>query len=111
MKKKNFPIASSGVAIFTQLNSNCKNDNHSHLELEKRDASRLSQKPKQLTIWESPQTPVSEVGLFRHKPQIVSTPGVCPKERSRYRVVLGGEVLGERLSLDEALKLAKGGKG
>jgi hypothetical protein len=79
--------------------------------LDNRDASRLSQQSKQLTIWESPQSPVPEAGLFRHKPQIVSAPGVSPKERSRYRVTLGGEVLGDRLTLDEALKLAKGGKG
>jgi hypothetical protein len=77
--------------------------------LEKRDASRLSQKVKQLTLWESPQNPVPEAGLFRQKPQIVSTPGVCPKERCRYRVVLGAEVLGDQLNLDAALKLAKGG--
>jgi hypothetical protein len=77
--------------------------------LDNRDASRLS--PKQLNLWEPQQSPVPEVGLFRHKPQIVSTPGICPKERCRYRVVLGGEVLGDRLTLDEALKLAKGGKG
>jgi hypothetical protein len=77
--------------------------------LDKRDASRLSRKVKQLTLWESPQNPVPEAELFRHKPQIVSIPGVCPKERSRYRVVLGTEVLGDRLTMDEALLLAKGG--
>ncbi len=73
---------------------------------EKRDASRLSPKSKQLSLWESPQNPVSETELFRHKPQIVSTPGVCFKERCRYRVILGAEVLGERLTLDEAIALA-----
>ena len=47
----------------------------------------------------------------RHKPQITSIPGISPKQRNRYRVVLGREILGERLTLDEALKLAKGGEG
>jgi hypothetical protein len=46
-----------------------------------------------------------------HKPQILSIPGISPRERDRYRVMLGGEILGERLTLDEALKLAKGGEG
>ena len=31
--------------ILSQLNSRSKNDDHSHSQLEKRDASRLSQKP------------------------------------------------------------------
>ena len=42
MKKKNLPVASLGAVIFAQLNSNHKSDNHSHPQLEKRDASRLS---------------------------------------------------------------------
>ena len=46
----------------------------------------------------------------RHKPQISSILGVSPRERDRYRVVLGDRILGDRLNLDEALKLAKGGK-
>ncbi len=78
--------------------------------LEKRDASRLSPKLKQLALWESPQSPVPEAGLFRQKPQIASIPGISPKESHRYRVVLGGEVLGDYLSIDEALLLAEGGK-
>jgi hypothetical protein len=41
-----------------------------------------------------------------HKPQISSIPGISPKERDRYRVVLGREILGERLTLDEAIALA-----
>jgi len=45
------------------------------------------------------------------KPQISSISGISPKEPHRYRVMLGGEILGERLTLDEALKLAKGGEG
>jgi hypothetical protein len=47
----------------------------------------------------------------QQKPQISSIPGIPPKERNRYRVMLGDEILGNRLTLDEALKLAKGGKG
>jgi hypothetical protein len=97
--------------ILSQLNSNYKNDNYSHPQLDKRDASRLSQKSTQLSIWEPLQSPVPEAVLFRHKPQIVSTPGIPPKERHRYRVLLAGEVLGDRLNLDQALKLAQGGSG
>lgn len=110
MEKKNPLLASSGSNILAQ---------NSPVEgREIRDASRSSQNPpvqrrvkdtsKQLTIWKSPQSP--EARLFRHKPQIVSILGICPKEKNRYRVVLGGELLGERLTLDEALKLAKGGE-
>jgi hypothetical protein len=123
MKKNNSPIASSDANIFAQLNSNYKNDNHSHSQLDNRDASRLSpkspvkrreirdasrlsRKSRQLSLWEPQQNPVAEAGLFRHRPQIASTPGISPKERHRYRVVLGGEVLGERLTLDQAIALA-----
>lgn len=60
---------------------------------------------KQLTFWEAPQ----QAKLFQHKPQISSIPGISPKQRDRYRVVFGDEVLGDRLSLDEAIKLAAGG--
>jgi hypothetical protein len=69
--------------ILSQLKKNCKNDNHSHqlaLSLE-----------------------------LRQKPQISSIPGVSPKQRDRYRVVMGDRILGDRLTLDEALKLAQGG--
>jgi hypothetical protein len=45
----------------------------------------------------------------RHKPQISSIPGISVKRRDRYRVVLGDEVLGDRLTLDEAITLVKGG--
>jgi hypothetical protein len=41
-----------------------------------------------------------------HKPQILSIPGVFPKQRDRYRVVLGDRILGARLTLDEAIALA-----
>jgi hypothetical protein len=42
------------------------------------------------------------------KAQIQSVPGIPAKERNRYRVVLNGEILGDKLTLDEALKLAGG---
>jgi hypothetical protein len=58
--------------------------------LDNRDAS------KQLTIWESTQSPVPSARLFRHKSQISSIPGISPKEH-------------DRLTLDEAVILAKGG--
>lgn len=41
------------------------------------------------------------------KPQITSIEGISPKERNRYRVVLGERILGDRLTLDQALELAK----
>ena len=45
----------------------------------------------------------------QQKPQISSIPEIPPKQRDRYRVMLGDLVLGDRVTLDEALKLAKGG--
>jgi hypothetical protein len=65
---------------------------------------------KQLTIWESPQSPVASARFFCQKPQISSIPGIFPKERNRYRVMIGGQALGDRLSIDEALLLVKEGK-
>jgi hypothetical protein len=94
MKKKNFP----GTDILAQ--------NPPVEGRERRDASRLSRKSKQLTLWESPQNPVPEAQLFRRKPQIVSIPGIPLKERHRYRVTSGGKVLGDFLTLDEAIALA-----
>lgn len=43
----------------------------------------------------------------RRKPQISSIPGVSARERDRYRVMVGGRILGDHLSAPEALKLAK----
>jgi hypothetical protein len=43
------------------------------------------------------------------KPQISSIPGTSPKTRNRYRVIAGERILGHKLTLDQALKLAKGG--
>jgi hypothetical protein len=98
MKKNNSPVASSGANIFAQ--------NPPVEGRQKRDASRLSEKSKQVNLWKSPQSPVPEAGLFRQKPQIVSISGISLKELHRYQVVLRGEVLGDRLTLDEAIALA-----
>lgn len=49
--------------------------------------------------------------LKRQKPQITSVPGASIKERDRYRVSLGAVILGDKLTLDEAVKLAKRGEG
>jgi hypothetical protein len=93
MKKKNFP----GIDILPQ-----KSPSEGR---ERRDASRLSQNlpvdGRQLELF-TPQG-------IRHKRQISSIPGISPKERHRYQVTLGGEILGDRLTLDEALKLLKAG--
>jgi hypothetical protein len=45
--------------------------------------------------------------LKRQKPQITSVPGTSIRERDRYRVVIEGAILGDRLTLDEAVNLAK----
>lgn len=95
--------------ILSQSHKDRNSDNHSHPQIDNCDASQLSKKPKQLTLWESPQIPVPSAKLFRHKPQISSIPGISLKQRDRYRVMLGDEVMGDHLILDEALKLAKGG--
>lgn len=60
----------------------------------------------------SHHNPYQQLELFplpkkRQKPQISSIPGVSPKERDRYRVMIGDRILGDKLTLDEALKLAK----
>jgi hypothetical protein len=44
------------------------------------------------------------------KAQISSISGISPRERNRYRVLLGDRILGDRLTIDEALKLAKRGR-
>ena len=107
MKKNNSQIASFRPDILAQPNRVYKNDNYSHSH--NRNASRISRRSKQLNLWESPQNPVPEAQLFRRKPQVSSIPGIPLKERHRYRVTSGGEVLGDFLSLDEAIELAKRG--
>lgn len=59
--------------------------------------------------------PGRQLELFTHtgnrnNPQISSIPGISPKQRDRYRVTLGSQVLGDRLTIDEAIKLANGGE-
>jgi len=81
MKNKN-----SSHTIFSQSNRNSKDDNHSH----------------QLSL------PLA-FGRGLQKPQISSLPGAHPRERHRYRVMVGDGILGDRLTLDEALKLVRGG--
>jgi hypothetical protein len=120
--KKVFPASSSGTDILSQLNSRCKSDNHSHSQLDISDRSsghnnqgktaqkrqsRQSKKksPQQLELFAAPNTGLS----LKIKPQIASIPGVPPKERHRYRVLLGREILGDQLTLDEAIALAKRG--
>jgi hypothetical protein len=76
--------------ILSQLNSDSKNNNHSH----------------QLALpLASPQKPE----IFCQKPQVESIPGISVKQRDRYRVIFHDQVLGDRLTLDEAVILAKGG--
>jgi len=48
--------------------------------------------------------------LISKKPQIVSIPGASVKEENRYRVTLAGEILGDCLTIEQALKLAGGAK-
>jgi hypothetical protein len=71
--------------------------------------SRKKLLSRQLTLWESSQKPASQSELFSRKPQISSIPGISPRERNRYRVTLGDKVIGDRLDLDEAIKVAKFG--
>ena len=42
----------------------------------------------------------------RLKPQIASIPGIPLKEKYRYRVTLGHQVLGDKLSFEQAAELA-----
>lgn len=42
----------------------------------------------------------------KQKPQIISIPGIPLKEKYRYRVTLGHEILGDKLSLEQAAELA-----
>jgi hypothetical protein len=76
MRKKPF-------IIFSQSNKNNNNNNHSH------------QLPLPLALDRNQQ-----------KFQISSIPGIPPKQRDRYRLLLGNQVLGDRLTLDEAIALA-----
>jgi hypothetical protein len=65
----------------------------------------IAQEPRQSQTRQLELFPSSK----QQKPQIASIPGVSPRERNRYRVVLGNGILGDRLSIDEAINLAKRG--
>lgn len=54
-------------------------------------------------------TILSQLNRNQQKPQISSVRGVHPRERYRYRVTVEDTVLGDHLTIDEALELAKGG--
>jgi len=70
-----------------------------------RVSERRSQQYRQLGLFDPQSTEVLPQ-IKSQKPQISSTPGTSPKVRNRYRVRLGDEILGDHLSLDEALALA-----
>jgi len=52
------------------------------------------------------QKPQQQAFQRRRKAQIISIPGIAAKEKFRYRVVLDGRILGDRLSLEQALEKA-----
>jgi hypothetical protein len=55
------------------------------------------------------KTPQLPIFARRRKPQICSRPNVLPGAKNRYRVVFGDRILGDFLTLDEALALSKHG--
>jgi hypothetical protein len=77
---------------------------------EKRVKKRSPQEHRQLALFDSQQVE-SVLPLKRQKPQISSTPNIPPRERNRYRVTLEGQIIGDKLTLDEAVALANGGEG
>jgi hypothetical protein len=66
--------------------------------------------PKAPEIPKPEPLPKALQNLFVPKPQILSIPGITATAGKRYRVVLGGEIIGDQLTIDEALKLARGGE-
>ena len=52
------------------------------------------------------QKPQTQAFQRKRKPQIISILGIAAKEKYRWRVVLRGRVLVDRLSLEEALEKA-----
>ena len=70
-----------------------------------RRQKQASEAPQQLSLFRpSDNTALSP--LSDKKPQIKSIPGISIKEKNRYRIILGGKVLGDKLSLEEALAAA-----
>jgi len=85
-KGRQFMNNNLSLIMFSQLNRNSKNENHSH----------------QLSL------PLA-LGRSQEKPQISSIPGTHQRERHRYRVMLGDELLGDFLTVDQALTLVERG--
>ncbi len=73
-----------------------------------KQSEKRSQQYRQLGLFDPQSTEVLSQ-IKSQKPQISSTPGTSPKELSRYRVTLAGQVLGDRLTADEAIQIAKWG--
>ncbi len=87
----------------------------SDVERSRSEASgKISQKGRSPGAEQSPQQLALNLELplqiGKSKPQIQSTPGISPKQRNRYRVSFGTKILGDRLTLDEAITLAKRGE-
>lgn len=99
--------------IIEYSKSEYKDKNHSHSQPSKRCENFANERTvrSRRSLRESQQLELFPLANKRQKPQITSVPGVSPKERNRYRVTLAGEILGDLLTLDEAVQLAKqGGK-
>ena len=82
-------------------------------ERQPRQSERLSKRRSpqdhcQLGLFD-PQPAESLLPLRNEKPQISIISGVSVKDANKYQVKLGNQVLGSKLSLDEALALAKRG--
>jgi hypothetical protein len=65
-------------------------------------------KPSDNSVFQQ-KTPQLPIFARRRKPQICSRPNVLPGAKNRYRVVFGDRILGDFLTLDEALALSKHG--
>ena len=52
------------------------------------------------------KTPNLQRFTRKQNPQISSIPGICPKDRHRYQVTHETELLGDRLTIDQAILLA-----
>jgi hypothetical protein len=57
---------------------------------------------KQLELFPTPVAPLPN----RPKPQIVSIPGISPKDPCRYRVTVGSKAIASELDVSEASELA-----
>ena len=68
--------------------------------------TEFSGKSSQTSTSSGSQPKATQLQRFTKNPQISRVPGVSPRERHRYCVVIGSEILGDRLTLDEAIALA-----